>query len=149
MAKSWGTPTWYFFHTLAEHIRPEFYDSQKTSLVKFIKLICNNLPCPTCRQHATAYTQNLNDRMVPTKEALQMYLFTFHNAVNERLKKPKFTNYDMYKTMRLREVFLTFEREFLKNSILSRNFFEQQHRRNLVIQIRSYFTSNAPAFVWE
>jgi|1048.fasta_scaffold71681_2 hypothetical protein len=148
MAKTWGTPTWYLFHTMAEHVRPEFYDAQKSNIVSYIKTICSLLPCPICRDHAVAYTRSLNDRMVPTKEALKQYLFTFHNSVNERLKKPKFTNYDMYKTMKLREVFLNFETEFLKNNVLSRKFFEQQHRRNLLTAMRSYFMSNAAAFVW-
>lgn len=147
MAKTWGTPTWQLFHTMAEQVQPEFYDAQRSQIVAFIKRICSLLPCPVCQKHAMEYTKTLNDRVVPTKEHLKQYLFTFHNAVNERLKKPAFTNYEMYRTMKLREVFMAFERAFLRN-VASRKFYEQQHRRNLVVSMRSYFMSNAAAFIW-
>lgn len=148
MAKTWGSPTWMFFHTLAEKIRPEFYETQRGTIITFIQRICANLPCPVCREHAMAYTRSLNERAVPTKQALQAYLFVFHNKVNERLKKPIFKDFDIYKTKSLRECYFRFEIEFLKNNILSRNFFDQQHRRNLIVQLRSYLSTNSPVFEW-
>ena len=32
MSKRWGTPTWYFFHTLAEKIHKEHLDKIKRNL---------------------------------------------------------------------------------------------------------------------
>ena len=37
MSKSWGTPTWYFFHTLAEKIKENEYDGIKGEVLSYIK----------------------------------------------------------------------------------------------------------------
>ena len=46
--------------------------------------ICNNLPCPDCTNHATAYMNRLNFDNIQTKEQLKLMLFQFHNNVNSK-----------------------------------------------------------------
>ena len=71
MSKSWGTPTWYFFHTLAEKIKENEYDGIKKDVLLHIKIICSVLPCPDCRDHAVNFMKRINIGHVNTKEQLK------------------------------------------------------------------------------
>ena len=91
MTISWGTITWFLFHTLAEKIKTESFDNKKHELLKLIFLICNNLPCPECQDHAKETMKNMKINMIRTKEDLQKMLWTFHNIVNKRRKVQQMT----------------------------------------------------------
>lgn len=80
----WGEPTWFFFHTLAEKIKPEHFDESKHEIFEIIKNVCATLPCPNCAQHASEYMQKIYFQNIRTKEDLQIMLWTFHNEVNKR-----------------------------------------------------------------
>jgi hypothetical protein len=86
----WGPSTWFLFHTLAEKVKENEFDKIKEELLNNIKSICMNLPCPTCREHATLYIQRLNYNSIKTKEDLKLFLFNFHNEVNIRKNVPLF-----------------------------------------------------------
>jgi hypothetical protein len=96
-AMLWGAPTWYFFHTLAEKIKPEYFETNKNTLFNIIKSICSNLPCPSCSLHATQYINNIQLNSIKCKEDFIMLFFNFHNEVNRRKNKPKFS-YDELRT---------------------------------------------------
>jgi hypothetical protein len=84
---------WYLFHTLAHKAVPANFNEIKDDLIQYIQRICANLPCPECTQHATEYMKT-NARIIAqisTKEHLQYFLVDFHNTVNSRKQKPKFT----------------------------------------------------------
>jgi hypothetical protein len=87
----WGEPTWYFFHTMAEKIKPEMYAQHRGEILNIINTVCNLLPCPVCSGHAREYLNKINFNAIQTKEDLKMLLFTFHNTVNERKGYPLFT----------------------------------------------------------
>jgi hypothetical protein len=80
----WGEPTWFFFHTIAEKIKPEYFAEYKNEVFEIIKNVCSTLPCPNCAQHATEYMQKINFQNIRTKEDLQIMLWAFHNEVNKR-----------------------------------------------------------------
>ena len=80
----WGEPTWFFFHTLAEKIKPEYFNESKEEVFEIIKLVCGTLPCPNCAQHAKEYMQKIHFQNIRTKEDLQIMLWNFHNEVNKR-----------------------------------------------------------------
>jgi hypothetical protein len=89
----WGPCVWYLFHTLAHKAVPANFNEIKDDLIQYIQRICANLPCPECTQHATEYMKT-NARIIAqisTKEHLQYFLVDFHNTVNSRKQKPKFT----------------------------------------------------------
>lgn len=86
----WGEPIWTFFHTLAQKILPEHYELKSRELFDIIKLICNNLPCPICTEHATKYLNKINFFSLKTKDDLKLMLFQFHNEVNTRKKYSQF-----------------------------------------------------------
>ena len=89
----WGPCVWYLFHTLAYKAVPENFAEIKAELIQYIQRICANLPCPECTQHATEYMKQHSRvlSMITTKEQLQQFLVDFHNVVNVRKQKPRFT----------------------------------------------------------
>lgn len=149
MAKSWGTPTWYLFHSFAEHIDDEFYKLNANHVCNLLQQVCSNLPCEDCRQHAITFTRRtLNSRYIPTKEHLKQYFFDFHNSVNVRLNKPIFKNYDMYKLSKLKPIFENFMNEFAKNSNPLRGFQDQMVRKNILKRFIQFFKQNKDYFKW-
>jgi len=86
----WGEPTWFLFHTLAHKIKDEFFHEKKMEILNTISLICANLPCPNCANHATEYMKNINFYAIQTKQDLKNMLFQFHNVVNQRKGVPVF-----------------------------------------------------------
>ena len=87
----WGPPIWTFFHTLAEKIKPEHYQRKSRELFDIIFLICKNLPCPICTDHATKYLKKINPLSLKTKDDMKLMLFQFHNEVNKRKQYPVFS----------------------------------------------------------
>jgi hypothetical protein len=86
----WGAPFWFFFHTLAEKVKPEVFYQNRDALLGIIREICSNLPCPTCTTHATQYLNNINFNAIQTKQDFIMMLYEFHNSVNKRKNLPIF-----------------------------------------------------------
>jgi hypothetical protein len=86
----WGEPTWYLFHTMAEKIKPEYYEEYRGEILNIIQMVCNTLPCPICADHATKYMKNIHEHTILTKTDLQNVLWEFHNIVNERKQFPAF-----------------------------------------------------------
>ena len=80
----WGEPTWFLLHTLAEKIKDDQFVNIRASLLNIIYLICTNLPCPDCSNHAKTYLDGINFNTVQTKTQLKRLLFDFHNTVNKR-----------------------------------------------------------------
>ena len=81
---TWGEPTWFLFHTLAEKVKENAFHIVGKELLNIIFLICTNLPCPDCANHATRYLQGINFDAITTKKSLKDLLFNFHNSVNSR-----------------------------------------------------------------
>ena len=97
MSEIWAVPTWVFFHTIAEKINEGFLKNNATNVLIFIKLVCNNLPCPHCREHASHYLSQVKPHHIDTKEKLKDLFFTFHNDINGRLRKPIFQKKNLAK----------------------------------------------------
>jgi len=89
----WGPSIWYLFHTLAYKAVPDNFSEIKTELIQYIQRICANLPCPECTQHATEYmkTHARILAQITTKDQLHYFFVDFHNAVNVRKQKARFS----------------------------------------------------------
>jgi hypothetical protein len=85
----WGPATWYLIHCIAYKLREDSPVEVLDAAKDIILMIASNLPCPYCTQHATSYLTKYNIKHVPNVLSLRMYLYVFHNKVNERLKKPQ------------------------------------------------------------
>ena len=104
----WGTFTWIFFHTLAEKIKPEFFNSHKSLIIDIIKKLCNNLPCPDCTQHAYNLLNKSFITNIKKKEHLIEFLRQFHNIVNIKLDKPQVSKEQIIGLYSNKNVMITF-----------------------------------------
>ena len=86
----WGPPFWFFFHTLAEKVKPELFHQNRDAILGIVREICENLPCPTCAAHAKQYLNKINFNAIRTKQDFIMMLFEFHNSVNKLKNLPIF-----------------------------------------------------------
>ena len=142
MSKSWGTPTWYFFHTLAEKIKENEYDGIKKDVLLHIKNICSVLPCPDCRDHAVNFMKRINIGHVNTKEQLKQMLCEFHNSVNARTGSPQYSvdGLELYKRGNFSKIFAYFKQEIgrpLHNRQLSDAMARQMALKNITIFLQN------------
>lgn len=148
MSKYWATPTWYFFHSLAEQVNEEDFPKLKNDLFNIFKNICSCLPCYECTNHAKQYIRHIRFQKINTKEDFKKMLFDFHNNVNVRLRKPIFNNYNMYKSSKLKSIFLNFKYNYLRNNGLNRGFTDSLYRKNIINHIESFFNKHRDSFTW-
>lgn len=83
----WGPKEWNRLHVLAINYPQD--PTWGTARVTFRRIwgSVSRLPCPTCRMHGIRYiTRNPPD--LSGTEALQAWMWRFHNAVNALLDKP-------------------------------------------------------------
>lgn len=148
MSKEWGAPTWMFFHTFAEKINDEFYRKHTPYILGLFKQICSALPCPTCQVHATQYMSRIHVRSVLTKDQFKEMLWTFHNTVNRRLKKPVFTKdqMQMYQRIHLPKIMKYFRDQMYRNWTLNRAFNDQMYRRRVTQELVRFVYSNRGHF---
>jgi len=142
MAKAWGTPTWFFFHSFLHHINPQVYIDNRDQIKMFITCICNSLPCPDCTEHAKKYLkQHMNNAALKDKESCKIFLYTFHNSVNARLGKAKFTDFSMYENSNFNKIFSYFKDKYTRNTTLTTGFSDSMQRRNIVTLIEKFLNN--------
>lgn len=129
----WGPPTWFFLHTMAQKIKPEYFLTIRNGLLEQINAICRNLPCPDCSAHAAHYLDNSNFNRIQTKQQLIDFLFDFHNVVNARKGLPAFTREelrDKYSTAVTVNIINYFIAHFIDKSksirMISNDFYRQR-----------------------
>ena len=146
---NWGPPTWFLFHALAYKIKDEEFDNLREELIDIIILICNNLPCPICANHASLYMKNFNFNTIKTKKDLQDMLYNFHNSVNNRKQYPIFPyeqldeKYSKAVTKNIIYNFISFfqEKHFNVHMIIY-----NLHRNQLISKLKVWFNLNIDRF---
>lgn len=108
--EQWGNITWYLFHGLAEKIKENKFLENKNLLIKILKSVCENLPCPECSQHATRMLNDINFENIKSREEFKKFIFKFHNIVNMKLNKKLFTEEELikYKSINMSIIFNNF-----------------------------------------
>jgi len=145
----WGEPTWFLFHTLAEKVKPEYFQDIRADLLNIIYTICANLPCPDCAKHATAYMNGINFGAIVTKDHLRMLLYRFHNEVNRRKGFAEFPldqlseKYSKADTVKIIHYFMPFFEDKHKSI---RMIADDMHRARIALQLKSWFNKNIGAF---
>ena len=143
--KDWGRAVWYLFHTLAHKLKPE-YSRETGVLFEHINSICSNLPCPDCQEHATKTLATANRRfIISSKETLINFLYTFHNLVNKRTKKPEFSLEalnEMYSRANTQKVIAHFINIMSKNANNDRLMMNSFHRQNYMKAFVKYIAEN-------
>ena len=107
-SKIWGTITWLFFHTLAEKIDENKFEKVKVDVINIIILVCNNLPCPDCSNHATEVLKKAYISNIQSKKHLIEFLRQFHNIVNIKIGKQEFSKEEIKEKYKNNNLLLLF-----------------------------------------
>lgn len=134
--KDWGNISWILMHSLAQKIGENKFLNSKQILIKIIFDICNNLPCPDCREHAIKLLKTSNINKISNKKELISFLCEFHNIVNKKLKKPTKNIEEVekqYSTAKLNMIVFTFFRVY--NSVIyNEKMLADSFRRRLFLK---------------
>lgn len=145
----WGAPTWMFFHMIPEKLSDTNFINNKASVIQLITTICNNLPCPSCSQHATQYMKKVNFNAIHTTEDLKKMLYIFHNSVNERKKYAEFSYDDLnekYSNLEFNQVVNKFMFHF-QQKVYAINLIAQQiSRQKNVAVVKKWIVDNTHLF---
>lgn len=148
MSKSvWGPATWTMLHCLVLKIKDDANNIEQ--LKSMISSICENLPCPYCASHARSILQKSNFSRIQDMLSLRVFVFQFHNKVNEKLKKPQMEyseHLERYKNSNLVDVINTFIQAYNNNSGTTMMLYSF-HKKQVTQQLRNYFKSYAHLYV--
>ena len=148
MSKSvWGPATWTMLHCLVLKIKDDANNIDE--LKKMIMSICDNLPCPYCASHARTTLQKSNFNNIKDILALRVFIFQFHNKVNERLKKPEIdysTHLEKYKNHKLIDVYNTFVKAYNNNSGTTMMLYSF-HKKQVIQQLKIYFNNYESLYI--
>lgn len=141
---TWGKPTWFLFHTLAEKVIESHFLDVRLQLLDVIYSICVNLPCPKCAEHAKEHLNGVNFNTIRTKDDLKMLLFDFHNLVNARKGYDIFNYEDLkkYEFAITKNVIQNFLIEYNKKSKNIRFIADDLHRDRIASSLRKWFSEN-------
>jgi len=145
---SWGKPTWFLFHTLAEKVIDSHFLDIRIGLLDVIYSICLNLPCPKCAEHAKEHLNGINFNTIRTKDDLKLLLFDFHNLVNIRKGYDIFHIEDLkkYEFAITKNVIHNFLVEYNKKSKNIRYLADDLHRNRITSSLRKWFSDNLMHF---
>ena len=145
---TWGKPTWYLFHTLAEKVIEPYFLDIRAELLDTLYSICLNLPCPKCAQHAKTHLNSINFNTIRTKEDLKMLFFDFHNLVNSRKEYAIFKYEDLskYETAITKNIINNFLIEYNKKSKIIQYLADDLHREKITGSLKKWFIKNIAFF---
>lgn len=145
---TWGEPTWFLFHTLAEKVNETHFLEIRAGLLDIIYSICLNLPCPKCAEHAKNHLNGINFNTIRTKEDLKMLLFDFHNLVNSQKKYPvfKYENLKKYELAITKNIIQNFFIEYNKKTKNIRYLSDDLHREKITSSLKKWFLNNLTHF---
>ena len=141
---TWGAPTWYFLHTLAEKIHENEFALIRSDLLNIIYMIISNLPCPLCSEHGKTFLKSINFDNIQGKDDLKRMLFDFHNLVNTRKHFALFSYdelNDKYSKAITVSVFQNFMYYFSKKSGNIRLISEDLHRQVMLKTVKEFLQS--------
>lgn len=147
---TWGEPTWFLLHTLAEKVKPEFFPQIRESLLNLIYSVCSCLPCPECAEHAKKYLMTTGRiRQIRTQEELKMMLFDFHNYVNMRKKYAAFSVEELrekYARANTTNIIRNFIAHFQEKSNNPNLLSAELYRHRVLTQMTEWFQDNIHFF---
>ena len=146
---SWGEPTWFFFHTLAEKIKESSFNIIRPGFLNIVYNICINLPCPDCASHAKQYMDSKNFNSITSKEMLKKFLFDFHNFVNQRKNFVIMQYSDLdekYSKANTKNIIYYFINSFEKKNKSIRLLADDIHRQRISASIKEWINDNIGHF---
>jgi hypothetical protein len=145
----WGEPTWFLFHSLAEKIKEEHFNTVKNELVNTIYVICKNLPCPMCATHATQFMNSVNFSTIQNKNDLINLLWRFHNEVNIKKNVPIFPHEQLqekYSRANLVNIIQLFMYHFKDRHATLKMIADDMYRQKIATKIQDWFRQNLQYF---
>ena len=145
MTKVWGPKLWYFFHIFSQQINEKLFAEKRSEILSMLSDICNNLPCPTCSEHAGLYLNKHKFYDIQSREQLKSFFYNFHNVVNKRIDKQPypFSEMEIYKRGQILKILEFTYIELSKplhNNNLTLSFFKKIAIKELRDFIRKYQT---------
>jgi len=146
---AWGAPTWFLLHTISCKVYEDQFAAISNDILKLIYMICTNLPCPDCANHAKIYLDGINFNTIQTKEDLKKMLFNFHNTVNQRKGYPIFSytdytaKYSKAITINIIENFMHYFSDRTRSPKLMASDFQRTH---IVKYLTTWFQTNLQNF---
>ena len=111
----WGPATWKLLHCMVLKVNT-IEPGQLIELKNTIMRIVSNLPCPYCTSHALSNIATSNFKVINNINDLKLFMFQFHNKVNQQTNKPMIT-YDehlpKYTDLKMQDVL----QDFLNHSV--------------------------------
>jgi hypothetical protein len=145
----WGEPTWFLFHVLAEKVKEDQFANIRVELLNMVYMICSNLPCPDCANHATVYLNGINYKAIQTKEQFKQLFFVFHNTVNAKKNFPIFPRDELeskYSQMELIPIIYNFMSHFQDKHKSIRMIANDFYRSRISDQLKQWFNANIRYF---
>lgn len=148
----WGEPTWFLLHSMAEKIKTEHFENNSTrqDILNVIYIICTNLPCPECSEHAKNYlTQTVGYTNIRTKDELKNMLFGFHNYVNSRKRYPIFARDELdekYSRANIKNIIYNFLIHYQEGSKNPNMISNELYRTRIIAQLIEWFKKNITLF---
>lgn len=86
----WPNYTWYVIHTIClyAYLKSKEFEEQIDEYKEFFRDLQQELPCPECMEHCGAHLRN---NPFTKKTNMHKWATEFHNSVNERLGKNRFS----------------------------------------------------------
>jgi hypothetical protein len=107
-------------------------------------MICVNLPCPDCANHATEYMKGVNFNVIQTKDDVKNMLFRFHNSVNARRGVPLFDYAELtpkYFAANTSVVIQTFMEVFAKKNYSVQLMANDFHKTRTITEIKQWLAN--------
>ncbi len=144
----WGKPTWTLLHCLAEKVKADEFIQIRDQLMQQIYVICTNLPCPYCANHAKIYLNKINFKTINSKDELKYMLYLFHNTVNKD-KNYELANesiLNIYAQHSIIPVFNEFIRHFSDKNKGNKLIAGSLFRHGITVNLRKWFNENIHKF---
>lgn len=144
----WGAATWTLFHVIAQKVMESKFAQHREDLFFLVRIICQNLPCPKCTEHAKEYLSKIRFDQIKTKTQFQDFFYIFHNSVNIRRKvtTPDRTILETYQSMNLLQVVSTFLYHFNDKSHNMKLMANDFQRKLAIGEIVDWFNKNHTIF---
>ena len=145
----WGKHIWNLIHAMTVLVKDEEFPRIKTEMLNMLFMICTNLPCPICSDHAKEYLKGINFQAIQTKAQCMTLFYQFHNFVNNRKNQPVFPQTQLeetYKTAILNNMLTNFEIAFRDHTYNPKHIYDQHVRSRVLQSFIQWFQKNRASF---
>jgi len=143
----WGPACWIFFHTIVSKVKPDEFMKIRDGLTNQLRIICSNLPCPSCSNHSKRYFQRQRSLDFQTKEEMIGFWWHFHNHVNKMKGKREFLFSEVNDSSHnLRNTYQDFYRKYGAKDNGLKMMSDTFYRKNILTGFHKWIAVNNNSF---